>query len=288
MKDARTELRDSVVVLDNFDPKAYENAEPPLVSIYLPIHRTEREDRRDEWDKIEFKDLKEEAERTLREKFPKEEDWAGIAERLNYLLEKFSKDSSVTDLNEFLNSAKAPKEEPKPAEKKAEKKPEKKTEKKPEAPKAEEKPAQKPAEKKPEQKAQPAAQQNQQVVQRPLVQILVLRRGDGRTFADGHGAVEALLAVNADQGRKILCLDLETVLRLRKIQGNGRFPRKRQHHVPGLRLPFAGNRLSAECGGFGVRTVCSPCADLIGKRGLFPVFQLFDRNGHIALRRVQP
>uniref|UniRef100_UPI004026A136 translation initiation factor IF-2 n=1 Tax=Gemmiger formicilis TaxID=745368 RepID=UPI004026A136 len=78
---------------------------------------------------------------------------------LNYLLEKFSKDSSVTDLNEFLNSAKAPKEEPKPAEKKAEKK----TEKKPEAPKAEEKPAQKPAEKKPEQKAQPAAQQNQQV-----------------------------------------------------------------------------------------------------------------------------
>ena len=48
---------------------------------------------------------------------------------LNYLLEKFSKDSSVTDLNEFLNSAKAPKEEPKPAEKKAEKK----TEKKPEA-----------------------------------------------------------------------------------------------------------------------------------------------------------
>ena len=77
---------------------------------------------------------------------------------LNYLLEKFSKDSSVTDLNEFLNSAKAPKEEPKPAEKKAEKK----TEKKPEAPKTEEKPAQKPAEKKPEQKAQPAAQQNQQ------------------------------------------------------------------------------------------------------------------------------
>ena len=81
---------------------------------------------------------------------------------LNYLLEKFSKDSSVTDLNEFLNSAKAPKEEPKPAEKKAEKKTEKKPEKKPEAPKAEEKPAQKPAEKKPEQKAQPAAQQNQQ------------------------------------------------------------------------------------------------------------------------------
>ena len=100
MKDARTELKDSVVVLDNFDPKAYENAEPPLVSIYLPIHRTEREDRRDEWDKVEFKDLKEEAERTLHEKFPKEEDWAGIAERLNYLLEK-------EDLPLWLNAGKS-------------------------------------------------------------------------------------------------------------------------------------------------------------------------------------
>ena len=52
---------------------------------------------------------------------------------LNYLLEKFSKDNSVANLDEFLNSAKAPKEEPK-AEKKAEKKPE--------APKADKKPQQ--------------------------------------------------------------------------------------------------------------------------------------------------
>ena len=65
---------------------------------------------------------------------------------LNYLLEKFSKDSSVTDLNEFLNSAKAPKAEPKPAEKKAEPK----AEKKHEAPKAEPAKAE----------AKPAAKQN--------------------------------------------------------------------------------------------------------------------------------
>ena len=56
---------------------------------------------------------------------------------LNYLLEKFSKDNSVANLDEFLNSAKAPKEEPK-----AEKKVEKKAEKKPEAPKADKKPQQ--------------------------------------------------------------------------------------------------------------------------------------------------
>ena len=60
---------------------------------------------------------------------------------LNYLLEKFSKDNSVANLDEFLNSAKAPKEEPK-AEKKAEQKAEKKAEKKPEAPKADKKPQQ--------------------------------------------------------------------------------------------------------------------------------------------------
>ena len=45
---------------------------------------------------------------------------------LNYLLEKFSKDNSVKSLDEFLNSAKAPKAEAKPAEKKAEPKAEKK------------------------------------------------------------------------------------------------------------------------------------------------------------------
>ena len=60
---------------------------------------------------------------------------------LNYLLEKFSKDNSVANLDEFLNSAKAPKEEPK-AEKKADQKVEKKAEKKPEAPKADKKPQQ--------------------------------------------------------------------------------------------------------------------------------------------------
>ena len=65
---------------------------------------------------------------------------------LNYLLEKFSKDNSVKSLDEFLNSAKAPKAEPKPAEKKAENK----AEKKPEAPKAEPAKAE----------AKPAAKQN--------------------------------------------------------------------------------------------------------------------------------
>ena len=69
---------------------------------------------------------------------------------LNFLLEKFSKDNSVKSLDEFLNSAKAPKAEAKPAEKKpAEKKAEPKAEKKPEAPKSEKKPEPAKAEAKP-------------------------------------------------------------------------------------------------------------------------------------------
>ena len=71
---------------------------------------------------------------------------------LNYLLEKFSKDNSVKSLDEFLNSAKAPKAEPKPAEKKAEPK----AEKKPEAPKAPKAPKAEPA----MAEAKPAAKQN--------------------------------------------------------------------------------------------------------------------------------
>lgn len=52
---------------------------------------------------------------------------------LNYLLEKFSKAGSVANLDEFLNSAKAPKEEPK-AEKKADQKVERRLRRSPRLP----------------------------------------------------------------------------------------------------------------------------------------------------------
>ena len=64
---------------------------------------------------------------------------------LNYLLEKFSKDHSETDLSAYLNSAKQP-----AAPKNTEKKPEQKKAEKPAEKKAEPKAAQKPAEKKSE------------------------------------------------------------------------------------------------------------------------------------------
>ena len=74
---------------------------------------------------------------------------------LNYLLEKFSKDHSETDLSAYLNSAKQP-----AAPKNTEKKPEQKKAEKPAEKKAEPKAAKKPAEKKSE--PAKAAQQPQQ------------------------------------------------------------------------------------------------------------------------------
>ena len=71
-KERIRELADHIH-LSTFQPKAFANEAPaggPLVSIYVPIKRTEREDRRDEWDRIEFKDLCEEAFRRLEEHYP--------------------------------------------------------------------------------------------------------------------------------------------------------------------------------------------------------------------------
>ncbi len=86
-KEAIRELAEDIHVLFGpFDPKSFISpASTPVVSIYVPVHRTEREDRRDEWDKIEFKDLCNEAYRTLSESFD-EQQYAGIKEKLEFIL----------------------------------------------------------------------------------------------------------------------------------------------------------------------------------------------------------
>lgn len=87
-KERIRELADHIH-LSTFQPKAFANEAPaggPLVSIYVPIKRTEREDRRDEWERIEFKDLCEEAFRRLEEHYP-EQSYVGIKEKLGYILD---------------------------------------------------------------------------------------------------------------------------------------------------------------------------------------------------------
>lgn len=86
MRDASVLLRDSIHSLNAFDPSIYERTQAPCVSIYLPTPHKDREMRRDEWVTIEFKDLRNEAERTLAESYDKSA-YKGIVEKMDYLLD---------------------------------------------------------------------------------------------------------------------------------------------------------------------------------------------------------
>ncbi len=60
MKDEKEILRTtdkSIHVMEDFDPSLLENVAAPVVSLYIPVHHDEREERRDLWDADMFKDL---------------------------------------------------------------------------------------------------------------------------------------------------------------------------------------------------------------------------------------
>ncbi len=84
-KERIRELAETIKVVEGFDAKEHMDPKGPTVSIYIPVKRTEREDRRDEWDKIEFKDLAEEAKRTMHEKYPNV-DPKPIFDKIDYIL----------------------------------------------------------------------------------------------------------------------------------------------------------------------------------------------------------
>ena len=67
MKDEKETLRktaDSIHVMEKFDPAILADVTAPVVSLYIPVHQTQREERRDIWDRDMFKDLMTDAERT--------------------------------------------------------------------------------------------------------------------------------------------------------------------------------------------------------------------------------
>ena len=83
MKDEKETLRktaDSIHVMEKFDPAILADVTAPVVSLYIPVHHTEREERRDIWDRDMFKDLMKDAERTLAETYDKDA-YKGIVER---------------------------------------------------------------------------------------------------------------------------------------------------------------------------------------------------------------
>ncbi len=77
-------VRDSIQVVDGFDPKLYQRTQPPYVSIYLPVAHEHRQRRRDDWTADEFKDLCKEALRRLAESHD-DGAFAGIREHVDYL-----------------------------------------------------------------------------------------------------------------------------------------------------------------------------------------------------------
>lgn len=66
--------------------EGFEYGEPPVVSIYLPIEHEQRGQRRDEWDRIEFKDLVKQAEHDLSLKYEKRA-FKRLSDVLHYLYE---------------------------------------------------------------------------------------------------------------------------------------------------------------------------------------------------------
>ena len=54
--------------MDGFDPAILSDVPAPVVSLYIPVHHSERDERRDIWDRDMFKDLMKDAERTLAER----------------------------------------------------------------------------------------------------------------------------------------------------------------------------------------------------------------------------
>lgn len=71
-KERMHELVEGIHMIDEIDPADFktiktdfEFEEPPAVSIYMPVQHTERDMRRNNWDRIEFKDLAKEAKRQL-------------------------------------------------------------------------------------------------------------------------------------------------------------------------------------------------------------------------------
>lgn len=88
MRKERIRELDEHIHVTTFQPKEYINeasAGGPLVSIYIPVKRTQREGGQQDWDRIEFKDLCAEAYRRLGEEAA-ETDWAGIKQKLDYIL----------------------------------------------------------------------------------------------------------------------------------------------------------------------------------------------------------
>lgn len=87
MRKERTRELEERIHVCTFQPKEFINEAPaggPLVSIFVPVKRTQRNNGQEDWDRIEFKDLCKEAYRRLEEDHAPE-DFAGIKNKLDLI-----------------------------------------------------------------------------------------------------------------------------------------------------------------------------------------------------------
>lgn len=96
-KEAIRHLEDNIHVMDQIDPSEFRKQHGPAVTIYLPLHHNSREGRRDEADRIEFKDLSKKAETELLKKWDKDE-VKSIIDMMEFIL-------THEDLDFWINDA---------------------------------------------------------------------------------------------------------------------------------------------------------------------------------------
>ncbi len=80
------ELAEHIYEGQELDPSELKAQTPPVVTIYLPVQHAEREGRRGEWERIEFKNLSNKAIKDLEKNWGKDKA-KGIVEKLRYIQE---------------------------------------------------------------------------------------------------------------------------------------------------------------------------------------------------------
>lgn len=80
------ELAEHIYEGQEIDPSELKAQTPPVVTIYLPVQHAEREGRRGEWERIEFKNLSNKAIKDLEKNWDKDKA-KGIVEKLRYIQE---------------------------------------------------------------------------------------------------------------------------------------------------------------------------------------------------------
>lgn len=80
------ELAEHIYEGQELDPSEFKAQTPPVVTIYLPVQHADREGRRGEWERIEFKNLSNKAIKDLEKNWGKDKA-KGIVEKLRYIQE---------------------------------------------------------------------------------------------------------------------------------------------------------------------------------------------------------